>query len=270
MKILLSLSIFFFAHYGISQEKLISVYYDVASHTLSKDQIEKLTPLLHPQVGEAVLLKVESFTDYSGSKSYNKQLSERRTKSVLDILDNLGDSKEIINNGEEYIAEDYTASQYRRVDIYYDIWIEEQAMDAVSHPVQVTRETVSTGLRDDFKEFISDPDAEEMTIVLDILFHGNSDAFINPDDPDLWALFYALRGNETMSVNIRGHVCCGSNMPLSTSRAYAVYNFLKDRGVSPDRMKFKGYDNTIPAVTPELTEYDRAKNRRVDVVFKKQ
>ena len=54
---------------------------------------------------------------------------------------------------------------------------------------------------------------------------------------------------------------------ISFLRAKAVNDYLIRRGISENRLGYEGYSNTIPLVTPELTEEDQQRNRRVDVIF---
>ena len=144
------------------------------------------------------------------------------------------------------------------------------SIESRTNPIPVpTANFQHSVLVEKFTAFLKDSIITEATVVLSVLFIGGEDAFIDPQDPDLWKLFDILHYNEDVTVEIRGHVCCGSNRGLSIMRAHAVYKFLAARSISPDRMHYNGYDNTLPAVTPELTEDDRMKNRRVDVVFHK-
>jgi outer membrane protein OmpA-like peptidoglycan-associated protein len=56
------------------------------------------------------------------------------------------------------------------------------------------------------------------------------------------------------------------NMSLSTERARAVYDFLKGQGIADSRMRYQGFGSANP-VAPNDTEFNRAKNRRVEVVL---
>jgi outer membrane protein OmpA-like peptidoglycan-associated protein len=78
-----------------------------------------------------------------------------------------------------------------------------------------------------------------------------------------------LLKNNSVDAFIRGHVCCGDEMPLSKKRAKHVYSELIRRGVQEDRLRYQGFSNTLLMVSPELTESDRSKNRRVDIIFSK-
>ena len=71
-----------------------------------------------------------------------------------------------------------------------------------------------------------------------------------------------------MKIEIGGHTdsrgSFGANQLLSNNRAKAVVDYLQEHGVSPDRMKAKGYGENEPAATNE-TEEGRAHNRRIEL-----
>ena len=79
-----------------------------------------------------------------------------------------------------------------------------------------------------------------------------------------------LEKNPEIYVHIRGHVCCRPGKRLSRRRARNVYRFLKQQGISKDRMTHSGYSNTIPMAFPEKTDEDERVNRRVDFVLSKE
>jgi outer membrane protein OmpA-like peptidoglycan-associated protein len=53
------------------------------------------------------------------------------------------------------------------------------------------------------------------------------------------------------------------NLVLSTDRAFEVFGYLQEKGVSHRRMSFKGYGDTVP-VHPNDSEAQRALNRRTE------
>jgi outer membrane protein OmpA-like peptidoglycan-associated protein len=54
-----------------------------------------------------------------------------------------------------------------------------------------------------------------------------------------------------------------SNMQLSLLRAKAVYDYLVAEGIEPQRLRYKGYGETQPAV-PNTSDENRAQNRRIE------
>ncbi len=82
-----------------------------------------------------------------------------------------------------------------------------------------------------------------------------------------------LRNPQVKLVEIQGHTdSTGSpdvNMQLSQSRAEAVRKWLIEAGVDASRLVAKGYGDTRPLV-PNLTDRNRARNRRVQFIIKEQ
>ena len=85
---------------------------------------------------------------------------------------------------------------------------------------------------------------------------------------DEWVLFF--QKNPHITAQIYGHTdSIGTeayNQKLSERRARAVFNYLVDNGIDPDRLKTRGFGENIP-VAPNTTPEGRQKNRRVEVNF---
>lgn len=102
----------------------------------------------------------------------------------------------------------------------------------------------------------------------DIKFEGSS-VHINANYQYILQAFVEyLRKNPSLSVHIRGHVCCRAGKRISRRRARNVYRYLKRSGISKDRLSYKGYSNTVPLIDPERTDEDERRNRRVDFLLK--
>lgn len=75
-----------------------------------------------------------------------------------------------------------------------------------------------------------------------------------------------------MKLSIEGHTDnIGSdarNMALSQARARAVYRYLVDHGINPQRLSYKGYGQRYP-VADNTTPEGRARNRRVNFIIEK-
>lgn len=59
------------------------------------------------------------------------------------------------------------------------------------------------------------------------------------------------------------------NLGLSERRAEAVQDFLLENGISPDRVRARGYGKAYP-VASNATEAGRLQNRRVEVVISEE
>lgn len=112
------------------------------------------------------------------------------------------------------------------------------------------------------------PIIEGYSVVLrNIFFETDSYALQESSFPELNNLFDLLKQNPEMNVEISGHTdSTGSfdyNMELSENRARSVHNYLINKGISADRLQYRGYADTIPVDTNE-TEEGRASNRRTE------
>lgn len=86
--------------------------------------------------------------------------------------------------------------------------------------------------------------------------------------PELEKLFSLLENNQGMVVEIGGHTdSTGSeehNLLLSEKRALAVRNYLIKRGISSDRLEYKGFGEKVP-LYDNTSEEGKRKNRRTDI-----
>ncbi len=77
-----------------------------------------------------------------------------------------------------------------------------------------------------------------------------------------------LTQNPTVKVEISGHTdnvgAENYNIELSENRAKSVFDYLKEKGISPDRMSFKGYGMSQP-IKDNSTEEGRKNNRRTEL-----
>ena len=116
---------------------------------------------------------------------------------------------------------------------------------------------------------IEDLDKSIILLSMNLQFEGDQPIITSSSLAEMNDLFYFLSKNNAIDAFIRGHVCCGDEMPLSKRRAKLVYTELVDRGINAERLRYQGFSNTLLLVQPELTEYDRSRNRRVDIIFSK-
>src|SRR5690606_16942219 len=91
---------------------------------------------------------------------------------------------------------------------------------------------------------------------LTIQFEDASAEIIPEYIPLLYRLADTLNRNKDLKILIRGHVCCVKRNGLAKKRAKAVRYYLSLFGVESERMKIKGYKNTMPVVFPEKTKED--------------
>ncbi len=88
--------------------------------------------------------------------------------------------------------------------------------------------------------------------------------------PELDKVVRAMKADTSLKGKISGHTDNignkSSNISLSESRAKAVVEYLKSKGVESSRLSVSGYGSSVP-VAGNDSDAGRALNRRVEVTF---
>lgn len=111
------------------------------------------------------------------------------------------------------------------------------------------------------------PKIGDKFVLKNIYFETAKATLLSTSNQSLDSLYNLLIKYPTMEIKISGHTDSqGShdyNLVLSESRALAVYSYLIERGISSERLDFKGYGKMQPIATNETVE-GRQLNRRVE------
>ena len=107
---------------------------------------------------------------------------------------------------------------------------------------------------------------QKTPIVLNNIFFDSGESKLKPSSfEELDRLVQFLQEQHEVRIEIQGHTDnVGSepdNLKLSQDRAEAVKNYLVDKGLSTDRIKARGYGETMP-LADNTTEEGRRQNRR--------
>lgn len=260
MKTLLLFSIVFAGSLSNAQDTL-SIYFAFDQSSPTANELKKITEFKNSYFGN--IKEVSAFCDTVGTRSYNQTLANKRLNTVLNLLGS--ESKNTRLNGEKEAAnsKDYNASQSRRVDIIYK-----------SKTAPAVKKTPSSWkgadvLEREFGNFITGNE-QEVSMDLSLLFIPGYPVLIKICEPEIVELFELMRDHPNIDAVIHGHVCCADDFKLSFDRALMVTDYLIARGISKDRLQYKGHSNKDPKFTPEVNEADRLANRRVTVDFIKK
>jgi outer membrane protein OmpA-like peptidoglycan-associated protein len=105
-----------------------------------------------------------------------------------------------------------------------------------------------------------------------IFFVQSKAVLLESSYPELSRLVTILTENPTMEIELSGHTdnlgSAGLDQKLSEERAKTVKDYLVSKGISPNRITWKGYGGTKP-VAGNDTEENRKKNRRVELKITK-
>lgn len=221
-------------------------------------------------------------TDQIGTNNYNNNLSLKRAISVKNNLQQQGvDTNKIyIIEGKGKTAlisnkQDATSRTLnRRVEI---IAITIKTNEPVKEEIKETKKEKPVTKEVTLTEKIKDTTTKQgdNLILKNINFVGGRHIFLRESYPALNELLEAMQNIPTLIIQIEGHICCQTldedgldldtrTKDLSVRRAKAVYDFLKQNGISPERMSYKGFARKFP-LTKETDEYEKMLNRRVEI-----
>ncbi|MGK0389262.1 MAG: outer membrane protein OmpA-like peptidoglycan-associated protein [Maribacter sp.] len=106
--------------------------------------------------------------------------------------------------------------------------------------------------------------------ILKNIFFASGSAVLKPESTgELLKLYDLLQTNPKMNIQINGHTDNVGGEPrnfmLSEKRAKAVYEYLIQKGITSNRLKYKGYGESQPIITNATIE-GRQMNRRTEFI----
>jgi len=148
-----------------------------------------------------------------------------------------------------------------------DALVQLEGDETAFQSILISSEEISDGVLKDKDLSVKKLEKGESYTINDILYETNSSKIINSSKKVLDAFAIWLTSNSDLKIEIQGHTddvgSEESNQALSMDRAFSVMEYLLSRGISKDRMKFKGYGESMPKFS-NFTDKGRAKNRRTD------
>lgn len=268
-------SLLFLISFQANSQMLSSVYFKNNSYELSKESKDKLDSI--SQLKSNLTLRIFGNCDPSGNVELNKKLSENRAKAVNEYLKGkigsniklgnavgLGIEKQINDNSTEDLR-----SKNRRVDVFIEkTFAAGEKISRKMYPSFLNAKIATMKVKDTFS-------------LPDVSFVGGRHVWLPSGKANLLKLSKILKENPSLEVELQGHICCdydnfdGEDLDLKTfnlswTRANAIKEFLLKEGIELDRIKTKGLGHLNPVIYPEITEADRIKNRRVELVLVKK
>ncbi len=112
--------------------------------------------------------------------------------------------------------------------------------------------------------------------IKNIYFIGNKAILLPRSKPELPKLYQFMMLNDSIQIEIAGHVNVPFTKPeliedksfrLSVNRAKTIFKYLLDKGISQDRMSFKGYGNSKMRYPRATSMREQELNRRVEILI---
>jgi outer membrane protein OmpA-like peptidoglycan-associated protein len=274
----------------------VKVFYDINNYQLQLADKSKINALIS-SLKATDTIKIIGYADYLGSDKTNILLSENRAETVFNYLLSLPKNMKVITEWVGGVPAGKKKSNdgepvNRRVDII------KAAFQVNKNLVPANPNTkgliVRSGQPPPKPVVISSPEDRRPFKVkindLAALNPGNSVSlqeitfqpgrhFLNPESvPYIDVLLNYLKGHNNIVFEIQGHICCGDDdgdsfdydtrePGLSTNRAKFIYDYFIEKGISSNRMSYKGLGSSKPKVWPENSEHDRYLNRRVEILI---
>jgi outer membrane protein OmpA-like peptidoglycan-associated protein len=231
------------------------------------------------QARKLLHVKLYGHCDFKGSTTYNDSLSQARIMSVKEYLGGKGIASAIFKNETAYgermpLAKgnsDEARSINRRVEL-----VIESAAEPGSTITPVTPRPAAE--KPNLSQLLKDTALKtgENLVLENLNFVGGRHQLLPESLGILDELLLALQENPTVTIEIQGYVCCtvgsldgydwdlGTN-DLSVQRAKAIYNFLIEKGINANRLSYQGYGGSRKLFPYEENEYQRSRNRRVEL-----
>jgi outer membrane protein OmpA-like peptidoglycan-associated protein len=264
---------------GQSATDTFKLFFDLNVPTLN-DKMEKKIDLLiyNDKIIPGSSVTIVGYADFLGTEQHNQALSMKRAENVRDYLVKYGIRNEdikvcvgkgmVVRDGHKKSPDGYPID--RRVDIVMNNAATSAHSKQKNRRDTIRRVTVSN--IEDIKHLRTGS-----VIKLKNVYFPADRHVMKPESAEtLEKLYKVLKDNPAIKISIEGHVCCIRDAPdaldidtyepqLSVNRAKAIYQYLVQRGIDSDRLRYSGYGRRRPVVENEITEEDAEKNRRVEV-----
>ena len=253
----LILSLFVLAFTFARAQQKTEVFFEFDRYDLPESEQRKLDDWISKNP-TAEVNAIYGYCDRTGSLQYNDSLSVRRANAVKDYLkykDVALSSNLAVKGFGENFGQSKNPGANRKVAVIY------------KNPVPKPEPKPVT----DFQNKVIASKVGEKIRLPDFHFFNMSDRFVPKSLPVLEELLKVMRGNPKIRIEIQGHICCQTVKEkdyafVSTQRAKAVYDYLLQNGVAPNRLSYRGFGVSRPLhPIPEKNEKEQDENRRVEV-----
>jgi len=279
--------------YAIGAPDTLRLFYSIDKYQLSLQDKLKIKNIID-FIAKDQPVTIKGYADYLGSQSHNLVLSGNRGNAIKAYLLSLDRNLKIMAEGEGQIPEAVEKGpsgepRDRRADIIFS----KIARLKKAEPSDVPKVNFSRKV-----DSLSSLDVGKGISLDELIFEGGRHVLESESEPYLRLLTQYLAEHKNLYFEVRGHVCCepkskkvaryinghyqfveeiadgfdfdDQSSRLSLSRAKAIYDHFAQNGIDTARMTYTGVGASQPKIDPEVTEADKQRNRRVEIIILKK
>ena len=268
------------------------VYFESNKHETTKIENKKLQDWIHVNK-EVKIVAINGYTDEDGTSGFNDTLAKKRVNFIFNQVKDKIKIREDFKTrsfGENF-KQSTNKSENRKVTIYYllekDLAKEDEILGikkeeivvqpkkGINYPKELVIENpdgsrVEYKLNVEFMKQIGNSAVGDKLKIDNLNFVINTFAVVNESRSKLYELLLVMQNNPKLKIELQGHLCCMTKdrVDLSSQRAKAISNFLRQNGIESSRVTYKGFGVSQPLFPiPEKDEAERAANRRVEILI---
>jgi outer membrane protein OmpA-like peptidoglycan-associated protein len=288
---LLFIYIFLQSVFSFSQEQFV-VYFESNKHEFTKTENKKLQDWMIANK-EVKIVAINGYTDEDGTSGFNDTLAKKRVNFIFNQVKDKIKIREDFKTrsfGENF-KQSTNKSENRKVTIYYllekDLAKEDEILGIkkdeiviqpkkeINYPKELVIENpdgsrVEYKINVEFMKQIGNSAVGDKLKIDNLNFVINTFAVVNESRSKLYELLLVMQNNPKLKIELQGHLCCMTKdrVDLSSQRAKAISNFLRQNGIESSRVAYKGFGVSQPLFPiPEKDETERAANRRVEILI---
>lgn len=281
MKHFLSALFLFVAMVSANAQQQISIFFDSNRHEINVVELKRLTDWINANK-DSKIVAINGYTDEDGTNGFNDSLAKRRVNFIYNKIQGrvpIRDDFKTRSFGENF-QQSKNKAENRKVTIYYilakDLEREDEILGIKPKVVEVVEiepieeETMNFPENATLEDKIGLSRKGTLIRLNDINFYLNSFAIMPTSKRAIDELIYVMNKFPKLKIEIQGHICCVDKdaKNLSTDRAKQVKRILVSEGISERRISVKGFGVSKPKFEiPEKSDYEAARNRRVEIMI---
>lgn len=263
-----------------AQEKA-TFYFDNNKFELNKTEQVKFDKWILENK-KSKILSITGSTDEVGTSVSNDTLSLKRVNFIFSKIKNkvaIRDDFKSISLGENG-ATSINKSENRKAIIHYllqkDLAKENEILgikpiaNQSFQIIPIEEEDMNFPENANLEEKINLSQKGTLIVLNDINFYINSFGVMPSSKRAIDELIFVMNKYPNLKIEIQGHICCVKKdaTNLSSERAKQVRRILASEGISERRIGIHGFGVEKPKFPiPEKSEYEAARNRRVEIMI---